>query len=351
MKKTDFLPCSPLPSMATPMGLFSCKTEQSRNFLNGVWALIGDDLTQTEQRMQEMLSSRYAFINSLTSYLERFRGKMLRPALVHLSARAFGGEAPAAVETAAVVELIHWASLCHDDVLDDAQARRGASTLNVRYGNHTAVLAGDFLLACSTERLVALHDPRPLRILTLASRRLCEGELLQISARHNETLDEETYFEIVNKKTAALFAAAAELGALTAGAGEAEAARMRVFGRHVGAAFQIADDCLDITGNETLAGKPVGADLKNGELTLPIIHLLRGSTPMKRHEIRRLLRPESAAGAVLTELLERNGSLTYAFNAAEEELRRARAELASLPASAAKTALTDLADFVLQRNV
>lgn len=320
--------------------------------LRRIMRVAGDDLLRTEERLREMMCSRYACVSTLTGYLEQFHGKRLRPALLHLSARAFGGEAPAAVETAAAVEMLHLASLCHDDVLDGASSRRGVPTLNAARSGHTAVLTGDFLVARAFERLSAGNNIQPLRILSAAARCVCEGELLQVASRFDPTLDEETYLDLVDKKTASLFAAAAELGALLAGAREENGRRMRAYGRHLGVAFQVVDDCLDLIGKEKIVGKTLGADLKNGEFTLPVIHFLRAAAPADRREVLAFLQPnrEALPRARLLALLEGTGSLEYSFGAAREELRKARSELETLPSSAAKAALSELTKFVLLRR-
>lgn len=302
--------------------------------------------------MSELLSSTHPFLSSLAGHLERFRGKRLRPVLVHLSARAFGGEAPLAAEVAAVIELIHLATLCHDDVLDKAETRRSVTTVNARWGNRAAIITGDLLFSRALERLGRLDDPRPYRILSRAARLVCEGELLQIGARFNAGLTEEDYFDLITKKTAVLFGAATQLGALLAGATEDEGLRMEAFGRGLGIAYQIVDDCMDLVGVETTAGKSLGSDLRNGELTLPVIHLLSSAGPGLREELLREFRPGGAAidRKTLQAHLQRCGSVEYALQIARRDLQRACESISSLPPSAAKNALLSFRDYVLERT-
>lgn len=310
------------------------------------------DLEKSEQILSRNLSSQYAFINTLCKHIERFRGKRLRPAVLHLSARAFGGEAPLAGEVGALVEMIHLATLCHDDILDDAATRRSVPTVNASWGNKSAVMTGDILFSRAFEVLGRLDDPRPFRILSRVSRMICEGELLQIDSRFNTDLDEDSYFDLIEKKTAVLFGAAAELGALLAGAKESESRRMYAYGRRLGIAFQIVDDCLDLVGIEETVGKSLGSDLKNGEPTLPLIHLLSKATGARKQELLTVFKPDSATltRETLRSYLEREGSVDYALQIARAEIQRARDEIDFLPASAAKTSLLEIPEYVLERT-
>ena len=309
------------------------------------------DLEKSETLLSRNLSSQYAFVNTLCKHIERFKGKRLRPAVLHLTARAFGGEAPLAADAAALVEMIHLATLCHDDILDDAATRRNVATVNEKWGNKSAVMTGDILFSRAFELLGRLNDPRPFRILSRVSRMICEGELLQIDSRFNAALDEDAYFDLIEKKTAVLFGAASELGALLAGAREAESKRMYAYGRRLGIAFQIVDDCLDLTGVESTVGKSLGSDLKNGEPTLPLIHLFNRATGASKQELLTLFKPNGGmTREVLRPYLEREGSVEYALQIARAEIQRARDEIDFLPASAAKQSLLDIPRYVLERT-
>lgn len=310
------------------------------------------DLQKSEDALSRNLSSPYAYISNLCKHIEQFKGKRLRPAVLHLTAHAFGGEAPLAHEVGALVEMIHLATLCHDDILDDAETRRSVPTVNAKWGNKTAVMTGDILFSRAFEILGRLDDPRPYRIISRTSRLICEGELLQIDSRFKTDIDEDAYFDLVEKKTAVLFGAAAELGALLAGAQDDEARKLYEYGRRLGIAFQVVDDCLDLTGVEETVGKSLGSDLKNGEPTLPIIHLLRTSIGAKKQEVLNMYRPGTGGPTreALRPYLEKAGSIDYAMQVARTEIQRARDEISFLPASNAKTALLEIPDYVLDRT-
>ena len=310
------------------------------------------ELARSEEILSKDLSSQYVFINMLARHIERFKGKRLRPALLLLSARAFGGEAPLACDVAALVEMIHLATLCHDDILDDAETRRSVPTVNAKWGNKAAVMTGDILFSRAFEYLGKMNDPRPVKILSRTSRLICEGELLQIDSRFKADLDEDAYFDLIEKKTAVLFGAAAELGALLAGATESDSRRMYTYGRRLGTAFQVVDDCLDLVGIEKTVGKSLGSDLKNGEPTLPIIHLLANTKGAPKTELLNLLKPGSSGltREALRPYLERAGSVDYALQIARAEIQRACDEIDFLPASAAKLALLEIPEYILERT-
>jgi geranylgeranyl pyrophosphate synthase len=327
-------------------------SKDAQNLLARLGEPVLRDVAASEALLKEFLDSPYAYLRELTLHLERFWGKRLRPILLHLSARAFGGEAPLAREVAALVEMIHLASLCHDDVLDDAQTRRAAPTLNAQWGNKAAIVTGDLLFSRASERLGRLDDPRPFRLVSRAARLVCEGELLQIGARYNLRLEEREYLDILHKKTGALFGVAAQLGALLAGASEEDGLRMESYGRRLGVAFQIVDDCLDLTGVETTVGKSLGSDLRNGELTLPIIHHLANANPLAREELSLMIRPgsETLSRENLRPHLERTGSIAYSYQLARRELQHACEELEFLPQSSTRGILLEFPEYVLSRT-
>lgn len=338
--------------VATGLENLPKSSEERGAVLFRIVAPILSDLARSEENLSKLLTSQYAYINTLVRHIERFKGKRLRPAVLHLSARAFGGEARLACEVGALVEMLHLATLCHDDILDDAETRRNVETVNAKWGNKSAVMTGDILFSRAFEVLGRLDDPRPYKILSRVSRMICEGELLQIDSRFKVDLDEDAYFDLIEKKTAVLFGAAAELGALLAGAKESESKRLYAYGRRLGIAFQIVDDCLDLVGIEQTVGKSLGSDLKNGEPTLPIIHLLANSTGARKQELLTLFRPENGGPTreSLRPYLERAGSVDYALQIARAEIQRARDEIDFLPASSAKTALLEIPDYVLART-
>jgi octaprenyl-diphosphate synthase len=313
-------------------------------------------LARVVARFHDQIASELPQVDLLCRFIERYRGKMLRPSLAILAGQAAkpGAEvSEAGVTIAAVIEMIHIATLVHDDVLDDADTRRGGPTINRMHGSEAAVIFGDYLISQSFHLCSGLGDQRiALRVGEVTST-VCAGEMLQLSNRGNPDLDEATYFSIIERKTAALIAVACELGARVAGATEADQHRLSSYGRRLGMAFQIQDDLLDITGAESVVGKPLGKDLEKGKLTLPVIHFLRSGPEADRDAIRDRVRVESplnGSRAALNQRLDRAGSIAYARSVAARLIAEAKADLAPLADSPAKAALVALADAVIARD-
>ncbi len=288
-------------------------------------AVVERGLARVQRRLQEQVRSDLPPVRELCAQVERYHGKMLRPSMVllcGLTARSVGtalddraiSEAHAAI--GAVVEMIHVATLVHDDVLDEAETRRRSPTVNRLRGNEPAVILGDYLFSAAFHLCATLESQESTRIIGAVASRLCEGELLQLHHRDDYSLDEPTYFEIVERKTASLIAAACDLGAMHAGASEDVRERLRRFGRSIGIAFQIQDDLLDLTGEEAVVGKSVGKDLEKGKMTLPLIHHLRTAEPLVRGQTLRAIEQAGQRGAEVAAALEGTGSFAYARNAA-----------------------------------
>ncbi len=252
---------------------------RARLALADLYAPIADELADAERIFQEELASHFPFVQHLVDHCADFQGKRLRPALVLLSGRACGRVNPSHSVIAAVVEMIHTATLVHDDILDEAMVRRHAATVNAEWGNETAVLLGDFLFTHAFHLAASLESTRACRWIGHATNKVCEGEMQQVHHRGNLDLDEPSYFAIVEGKTAELTAVSCRLGASYAGASESRVAAMDRYGRELGIAFQIADDVLDLWGDERVTGKSLGTDLEKQKLTLPLIYLLRLVTP------------------------------------------------------------------------
>ena len=307
----------------------------------------------------DQITSDLPQVDNLCRFVERYRGKMLRPSLAILSALAAAPDRRAVaisdrvITIGAVIEMIHIATLVHDDVLDDADTRRGGPTINRLHGSEAAVIFGDYLISQSFHLCSGLGDQGvALRVGEVTST-VCAGEMLQLSHRGNPDLDEATYFAIIERKTAALIAVACELGARVAGASEADQKRLWSFGIRLGNAFQIQDDLLDLTGAESVVGKPLGKDFEKGKLTLPLIHFLRSAPTAERDAVRERVRigtPMGDARASLAERLERAGSIAYARAAAERLIAEAKADLAGFPPSQSQGALIALADAVIARD-
>lgn len=327
-----------------------------------IQAALAQGLARVQTRFDAHLESDLPPVARLCRHVERYRGKMLRPSLTLLCGLAAAGRATdfdAAmtenqISVAAVCEMVHMATLVHDDVLDEADTRRSGQTVNRLHGNETAVMLGDLLIA-SAFRLCATIDAPTALAVGRASVELCEGELLQLHHRDSWSIDEPTYFEIINRKTAALIAVACELGAIHAGATPALAASHAAFGRHLGIAFQIQDDLLDILGERSTLGKPVHKDLEKGKPTLPIIHHLAATSTRERSRMLDLL--DHAAVEMTPEIahriavaLESTGSIDHARQTAKSLVAKAIDELSHIPESPARALLRVMTDAVISRS-
>lgn len=319
--------------------------------LGDLYAPIAAELTDAERIFQEELKSRFPFVQHLVDHCADFHGKRLRPALVLLSGRACGRLTPAHAVLAAVVEMIHTATLVHDDILDEAMVRRHAATVNAEWGNETAVLLGDYLFTHAFHLAASLDSTRACRWIGQATNRVCEGEMQQVHHRGNLELDEASYFEIIEGKTAELTAVSCRLGASYAGAPESTVAALDRYGRELGIAFQIADDVLDLWGEERVTGKSLGTDLEKQKLTLPVIYLLRDVEPGLGAEVRRLLSEARADHRrLLRPHLESTGAIDRAWQRAKHHVKQALDALDVLPESDARSVLRILAQYVVRRS-
>ncbi len=314
------------------------------------FVLIQSDLEEVERLLAETISSRQSGLSPLISHLEHYRGKRLRPALLLLVARACGRVMPAHHVLGAVVEMIHTATLVHDDVLDEAAVRRHAATINAGWGNPTSILLGDYLFTHAFH-LASTVDARACRLIGEATNRVCEGELQQTIERGNWRLTEQDYLDIIDGKTAALTSCCAQLGALYSGAEPGVVQCMARYGRWLGMAFQIADDLLDLMGEERVTGKSLGTDLDQNKPTLPLIYLLGQASADKVSRLQQILSsPGNHKRDSLQPFLVESGSLGYASRKAEEFAGKAKAELNRLPTSDCKSILELLTDRVVHRS-
>jgi octaprenyl-diphosphate synthase len=312
---------------------------------------IAADLEEVERILARELKSRYPAANEVIEHVRHYRGKRLRPVLVLLTARACGRLTTAHPLLGAVVEMIHTATLVHDDILDDAVLRRHVPTVNARWGSQAAVLLGDHLFTHAFHLASTLDDVRACRLIGQATNRVCEGELCQELAQGNLDLTEEEYLDLIDGKTAELIACCCQLGATYSGASPEVIASLSRFGRWLGMAFQIIDDVLDLVGEEKTTGKSLGTDLEQGKMTLPLIHLLASTGPADALRIRSLLTDgTSNRREALRPYLEEASSLLYARRRAEDFASRARGELACLPPSACRGILEILCERVVQRS-
>jgi len=315
-----------------------------------MFAPIAHDLESVERILRQTLSSAQPGVARLIDHLAHYRGKRLRPALLLLTAKACGGVTPAHHTLAAVVEMIHTATLVHDDVLDEAAVRRHASTINAQWGNQASILLGDWLFTHAFH-LTSSVDARACRLIGEATNRLCAGELHQICERGNLDLSEDAYFNIIDGKTAELTACCCRLGAVYAGADDRMVEQLAAYGRALGMAFQIADDLLDLVGEERSAGKSLGTDLEQQKVTLPIIWHLTQAPAERAAWLRRLLESEDNHKREKLRLeLEIHGAIAHARRRAEQFAAEASAKLACLAPSPCRRILEQLADRVVHRE-
>lgn len=314
-----------------------------------LFAPIAADLEEAERVLTSTLAAHRSPVAPLVEHLKHYRGKRLRPALLLLCAKACGRITPAHHRLAAAVEMIHTATLVHDDVLDDAELRRHVGTVNAGWGNSIAILLGDMLFTHSFH-LTSTVDGRACQIIGEATNRVCAGELRQVCERGNLLLAEPEYFAILEGKTAALTECCGRLGALYAGAGEATSEKLADYGRNLGIAFQIADDLLDLNGREETTGKTLGTDLDQLKLTLPLIHCLANLPTHEADQLRTALENPEGRQALVAAALPKTDSIAYARRRADEYSSRARFSLDGLPESECKSILEHLCDWSTRRE-
>ena len=313
----------------------------------GPFAAVSADLAETERILADAFAKYRTPFGPLVDHLQHYRGKRLRPAILLLAAKACGGVTPAHRTLAAAAEMIHTATLVHDDVLDDATIRRHVKTVNAGWGNRVAILLGDMLFSHAFH-LTATVDRRACEIIGDATNRVCAGELRQVTAAGDLHLSEDDYLAIIDGKTAALTECCGRLAGLFANAPEPVVEGLASYGRNLGLAFQVADDLLDLTGTEAATGKTLGTDLAQGKLTLPLIHALQTLPRPKADEFRERLRAGDAAYTL--NVLAKTRSLEYAKWRAEEFVRLARAGLAGLPHGECRMVLERLPEWSLRRE-
>jgi len=323
--------------------------------LNDIYAPIREDMSRLGAFLKQEFASREPFIWEVLQHIARFRGKQIRPALLFFVSRLLGSKiSEDHVKVGAVIELIHTATLVHDDVLDDAELRRNVETVHRRWGERAAVLIGDYIYSRAFH--MATEVPGMGGLLSDTTHTICEGELLQIANRYRE-IDEDTYLDIIRKKTAVLYAVSCEIGGILGGLDAEQCRRLHDFGLQLGMAFQIVDDCLDYTGVEFVAGKSLGTDLRQGKMTLPLIYLMRSlpegeAAPL--HEI--LRRPLTEEGEKrVHQLLHRQGVLAGAFARAEAFALAGKAHIPALlngnpGAQALRESLESVADYMVRRQ-
>jgi octaprenyl-diphosphate synthase len=322
-----------------------------------VFDLLRDDLAAIEQEFIRQSASEVEVITDIAQYLMSGGGKRIRPLLLLLSAKALGCTSHSRIRLGAVVEMLHTATLVHDDIIDEAELRRGRPSSNTTWGNAKCVLAGDWLYMQSFSTALEERNFRVLELLISLTQQMVEGELLQMQ-KLGHLINEEEYFDLVYRKTACLFSVSMQLGAAIS---EPQAfadpavieSQLGEYGRNLGLAFQIVDDVLDLTAAEDILGKPVASDLREGKATLAVIHALERGTGADREAIRTVLADRSfgtVSHPEILEILERHGSLAYAMDTACAYAEAARLSIADLPETDAKRALLWVPGFVTTRD-
>jgi octaprenyl-diphosphate synthase len=318
---------------------------------NPITRTIAADMEAVNTVIRARLQSEVALVNQIAEYIISAGGKRIRPVLVLLLANAYGYKGTGHHELAAVVEFIHTATLLHDDVVDESSMRRGRQTANAMFGNAASVLVGDYLYSRAFEMMTSLDLMRVMQILSRATTVIAEGEVLQLLNMHDPDVTQESYLRVIRSKTAKLFEAAAQLGALVAGANDEQIEAAGEYGRSLGTAFQLIDDVLDYAGDAAEIGKNVGDDLREGKPTLPLIYVMENGTPEQRELIRTCIEQgdETHFDAVLAAVTS-SGALDFTRREAETAARRAAAVIADLPPSEYKDSLLQLCTFAVDRN-
>jgi len=313
-------------------------------------APIADDMKAVDAVIRGRLDSEVVLIRTIADYIIGAGGKRMRPAMVLMMARALGYQGENHRLLAAVVEFIHTATLLHDDVVDESDLRRGRETANAMFGNAASVLVGDYLYSRSFEMMVEAGSMRIMQILSEATTVIAEGEVLQLLNVHDPDVSQERYLQVVRYKTAKLFEAAAQVGAVLAGATPAQEEAAAAYGRHIGTAFQLVDDVLDYSGDAHALGKNVGDDLREGKPTLPLIRVMETGTPAQRELIRNAIKEGDADFAAVAEAIQATDALEHARQAADAEADAARQALAAFPISVYQKSLLEFCAFAVNRD-
>ncbi|WP_147071286.1 octaprenyl diphosphate synthase [Sulfuriferula plumbiphila] len=319
--------------------------------MQAIQAFLADDMRSVDAVIRARLHSEVALVSQVSEYIINSGGKRLRPALVLLSAGAFGYQGRQQHELAAVVEFIHTATLLHDDVVDESALRRGRETANALFGNAASVLVGDFLYSRAFQMMVTVNNMRVMEVLSDATNIIAEGEVLQLMNCNDADISEEDYLRVIRYKTAKLFEAAARLGAIIGAADRDAEDAMAAYGMHLGTAFQLIDDVLDYSGNHEETGKNIGDDLAEGKPTLPLLYLMKHGTPDQANLVRRAIEEGGRAEfQTILAAIATSGALDYTRRQAACEAEIACAAISGLPDSQYKSSLLKLADFAVNRD-
>jgi octaprenyl-diphosphate synthase len=314
---------------------------------------IREDLRAVEREFARHVQSQVALIPTIGDYIQNGGGKRIRPAVLLMAARMAGYTGERAVLYASVLEFIHTATLVHDDIIDESQLRRGRQAVHTRWGNHVTVLFGDFLYLKSMSLALTQDDLAIIRLLCDVTLRIVEGEIYQLTKNGDADLTETEHFEIVQSKTAYLFAGCARIGGMLGPITRDQQEALWQYGLNIGMAFQIVDDLLDFTGEEVALGKPVGGDLREGKLTLPVIHMRDRGGPRAAALLRKVVESREVSldeWHEIKAMLMQTRSIEYASRVASDYVERAKKTLYSFPSSDARDALMFLPDYVVSRD-
>jgi octaprenyl-diphosphate synthase len=328
----------------------STVSSPSPGFAN-IRRLVEEETAAVDRLILQELSSDVVLINQIGHYIVNSGGKRLRPMLLLLAAKALGYQGQLHITLAAVIEFIHTATLLHDDVVDESTLRRGRNTVNALWGNSASVLVGDYLYSRSFELMVSAQNLRVMEILSRTTTAIAEGEVLQLLNCNNPATTEQKYLEVISRKTAILFSAAAQLAAVLTGAPEPVETALRDYGLHLGIAFQLIDDALDYRANPEELGKNLGDDLADGKPTLPLIYAIEHGTEAQSALLRNAIEHgDRNAFREVYEIVESTDAIAYTSRRAKQEADKAVDSLAAIPATEYKEALVSLARFSVERN-
>ena len=318
-----------------------------------IYRLVEAGMAQVEEELARQSNSGVPLIDNIGQYICDSGGKRIRPAVLLLGAKMCGYDGPVGPRLGAVIEMILSATLVHDDIIDNASVRRGRASVNAQWGNEITVLMGDWLYMTSFSLALGERQLKVLDVLISATRKMVEGELMQLTYNGNLDITEDQHLEISMRKTAFLFSACSQLGGILGSAGEEKEDLLRLYGLNVGLAFQLVDDVLDFTSNESTLGKPVGSDLKEGKLTLPLIYLMRDGDARDRERVRKMLRDKNLNDRDKDAILAMVRSCRTADRALEKAhnyAQQAKACLRDFPACPAKDALLSIPDYIVERD-
>ena len=318
----------------------------------GIFDSIKVLMDEVETRFYKELQPKSNYLADLIAHISKYKGKRLRPALVLLAGKCVGDIAPRHIELAVVVEMVHTATLVHDDIIDEATMRRHVESVNSKWGREISILFGDYLFSRGFTILSALDSQIATLLLSQTVNIMSEGELIQLQRRYDIGITETDYFDIIERKTASLCAASCRLGATFAGANRKVSDMLSNYGLKIGIAFQIVDDCLDVMGTEEEIGKSLNTDIQKGKLTLPLIRLVNQLPKSKLETTRDLIFQHDGkeTKTAIIELLTEHDAIEYALNTAKNIVKQAQEEIVPLPDSKYKTALMELADFIVTRR-